>query len=263
MLFELKDGVCGYSAHKPVLRDINFTLTDGEVLCLLGANGVGKSTLFKSMLALIPILGGTLSIDGENILRWSRAKIAQKIGYVPQSTNPPFSYSVMDVILMGRAAHLGMMSSPKKEDEEIAESVVERLGIQYLVNKRYLELSGGEKQLVLIARALTQQPQLLIMDEPTTALDFGNQQLVLNQVHQLSQQGLGIIMSSHFPDHAFLYSHKVLMLKNGGIYAMGAPAEVISEQTLRDLYRVETKIIATGIISNTTGSEIKACISIT
>lgn len=259
VVFELENGCCGYS-RTPVIDHINFKVTSGEVLCILGPNGVGKSTLFMSMLGLIPMLGGKLSINGEDISRWSRAEIAQSIGYIPQTSNPPFSYSVMDVVLMGRTAHLGMFESPKKEDEEIAVSAIERLGIYRLANKRYLELSGGEKQLVLIARALAQQPRILIMDEPTAALDFGNQQLILEQIRFLSEQGLAVIMSSHFPDHAFLYAHKVLMLKDGGIYASGAPLDVITEKSLRELYSVNTKIIKTGLISKCSGSEIRTCI---
>lgn len=263
MLFALKNGVCGYAADKPILRNINFEVAAGEVLCILGANGVGKSTLFKSMLGLIRMLGGAVTVDGADISQWSRAKIARTIGYIPQANNPPFSYSVMDVILMGRTAYLGMFASPQKEDEEIVESVVEELNITRLIDKRYQELSGGERQLVLIARALAQQPKILIMDEPTAALDFGNQQMVLNQIYRLSEKGLSIIMASHFPDHAFLYSHKALLLKDGGIYATGSPDQVITEHSLRDLYAVETKIINTGILprSAVTGStDIKVCV---
>jgi ABC-type cobalamin/Fe3+-siderophores transport system ATPase subunit len=263
MIFALKNGVCGYSAGKPVLKNISFEVSSGEVLCILGANGAGKSTLFKSMLSLIPMLDGDITVDGENIKGWSRAEIARTIGYIPQANNPPFSYSVIDVILMGRTAYLGLFASPKKEDEEIAENVIEQLNISKLADKRYQELSGGEKQLVLIARALAQLPKVLIMDEPTAALDFGNQQMVLNQIHKLSQNGLSIIMASHFPDHAFLYSHKALLLKDGGIYSVGCPGDVINEKSLNDLYSVETKIINTGIqprYAAIDASEIKICV---
>ncbi|SHH97478.1 manganese/iron transport system ATP-binding protein [Sporobacter termitidis DSM 10068] len=263
MVFALKNGVCGYAPNKPILKDINFDVSSGEVLCILGANGAGKSTLFKSMLGLIPILNGVLTVDNESIAGWSRAEIARTIGYIPQANNPPFSYSVLDVILMGRTAYLGLFASPKKEDEEIAEDAIRQLNISRLVDKRYQELSGGEKQLVLIARALAQLPKILIMDEPTAALDFGNQQMVLNQIHKLSQNGLSIIMASHFPDHAFLYSHKALLLKDGGIYSVGRPNDVITEESLRDLYAVETKIINTGIqprYAATDASDIKICV---
>ena len=265
MIFALRNGVCGYSPHKPVLKNINFEVLSGEVLCILGPNGAGKSTLFKSMLGLIPILGGDVTVDGENIRGWSRTQIAQTIAYIPQASNLPFSYSVLDVILMGRTAYLGLFASPEKDDEDIADSVIDQLNISKLADRRFQELSGGEKQLVLIARALAQLPQILIMDEPTAALDFGNQQMVLNQIHTLSQGGLSIIMASHFPDHAFLYSHKALLLKDESIYSLGAPEDVITEKSLQDLYSVETKIISTGISprdSSANSTDIRVCVPI-
>ncbi len=260
-LFELKDGGCGYF-HKKILENIHFSINSGEVLCILGANGAGKSTLFKSILGLIPMQEGNVRVKGENISDWSRVKVAQAIGYVPQISSPPFSYTVMDVVLMGRTAYLKPYQSPKEEDEEIAGAAIERLGISHLINRPYLELSGGEKQLALIARALTQVPQILIMDEPTTGLDFGNQQLVLEQIHLLAKQGLAVIMSSHFPDHAFLYADKALMLKNGSVYAFGEPKQVITEKSLNDLYGVNTRIISTGLLSRRMGTEIQTCIPI-
>ena len=261
MTFSVKNGVCGYPHHKAVLSEISFSVEEGEVLCILGANGAGKSTLFKSILGLIPLMGGEVRVDDSNIAGWTRAQVAQTIGYIPQASDPPFSYTVMDVVLMGRTAYLAIFESPKKEDEEIAYAIISQMGIEKLADKKFLELSGGEKQLVMIARALTQQPRILIMDEPTAALDFGNQQLVLRQVSSLSRMGLSIIMASHFPDHAFLYSHKALLLKDGGIYAAGPPDDVVTVDSLRDLYKVDSKIIHTGIKSQTgLGSDIKVTV---
>ncbi len=260
MTLLVQNGTCGYSAARPILQNINFSVEPGEVLCILGPNGAGKSTLFKSMLRLIPMLGGALMIDGEDTRNWPRSKLAKTIGYIPQATSPAFAYSVADIILMGRTAYLGMFASPRQEDIAIAEAVVDELNISKLLDKRYTELSGGEKQLVLIARALVQQPQILVMDEPTAALDFGNQQLVLQQISLLSQQGLGIIMASHFPDHAFLYSHKALLLKDGSIYSIGNPGDVITEESLCDLYSVSTRIINTGVYSKTANAEVKVCV---
>ncbi|MFV0252189.1 MAG: ABC transporter ATP-binding protein [Beutenbergiaceae bacterium] len=259
VLFELVDGACGYG-KKQVLHDVQFAVDSGEVMCILGANGAGKTTLFKSILGLLPMQAGALRINGEDIGQWPRARVAQSIGYVPQSSNPPFSYTVMDVVLMGRTAYLKSYQSPREADEEIAVAVIERLGITRLMGRRYLELSGGEKQLVLIARALTQQPEILVMDEPTTGLDFGNQQLVLEQVHLLAHEGLAVVMSSHFPDHAFLYGDQALMLRDGTVYALGSPREVITETSMDELYEVQTKIIATGLRSKRVGTEIQTCI---
>lgn len=249
MKLHVEKGSCGYPRRPPVLTDVNFSVESGEVLCLLGANGAGKSTLFKSILGLLPLISGTVMVDGDNIFSWKRAKIAQSIGYIPQATNPPFSYTVTDVILMGRAAYLAANESPTKEDEKIAEAIIDELNISKLADKSFLELSGGEKQLVVIARALTQQPDFLIMDEPTSALDFGNQQMVLQQVGKLSQRGLGIVMASHFPDQVFTYAHKAILLKDGGIFASGTPEEVVTEGNLWSLYNVGCKIVDTGVPS--------------
>ncbi|MDR1137923.1 MAG: ABC transporter ATP-binding protein [Synergistaceae bacterium] len=252
-------GVCGYTDGNEILKNINFKVSFGEVLCILGANGAGKSTLFKSILGLTRLRGGRIEINGEDIRTWPRARIAQTIGYMPQSNNPPFSFGVMDMILMGRTAYLGLFASPSKSDILIAEQVVIDLGIESLADKKFLHLSGGEKQLVLIARALAQEPQILVMDEPTAGLDFGNQQMILNKINTLSARGHAIIMASHFPDHAFLYSSRVLILKDKGVYAYGDPWDVINERCLKELYRVETKIIETGL-SNNAGKEIKVCV---
>lgn len=261
MVFAVEQGVCGYSRHKPVLRDIDFSVNQGEVLCILGANGAGKSTLFKSILGLIPLIEGRVTIGGSDISTWKRSKIARTVGYIPQAATPPFSYSVLDVVLMGRTAYLGSFQSPKREDEETAREAISQMGIYELANKRFLELSGGERQLVLIARALTQRPRILIMDEPTAALDFGNQQLVLKQVNLLSGKGLSVIMASHFPDHAFLYAHQALLLKNGGIFDWGQPHKVITEGNLKELYSVDAAIIDTGLESRSVaGSRIKVTV---
>ncbi len=223
----------------------------------------GKTTLFKSILGLLKMQEGFLELDGKDMTRLSRAQIAQVIGYIPQAHNPPFPFKVIDVILMGRTAHLGVFASPGEKDEKIAEEVIDSLNIRHLRDKIYTEISGGEKQLVLIARALTQKPRLLVMDEPTAALDFGNQLLVLSHIQKLAKMGLGIVMASHFPDHAFLYSSKVILLKSGGIYAAGHPSEVITERSLKDLYGVNVKILNTGVQSDANKErEVKVCIPI-
>ncbi len=261
MKFRLESGVCGYS-NKSVLENINFEVNEGEFLCILGANGVGKSTLFKSILNLIPMIDGMLTINGENINKWKRAEVAKNIGYIPQVSSPPFSYTVMDVVLMGRAAYIGAFDSPSKGDEDIAIAMIEKLGIGKLINKKFLNISGGEQQLVLIARAMTQQPKILIMDEPTSALDFGNQQLVLDQVKTLAEDGLGVILASHNPDQVFLYADKVMMLQDGGIYNIGKPKEIITKESLKDIYGINTKIINTGVKSKFTGEDILSCIPV-
>lgn len=264
MKFSLANGRCGYDT-KTVLEDVSLTVESGEVLCILGPNGTGKTTLFKSILGLLRLQSGKVELNSKDMSALSRAEIARMIGYIPQAHNPPFPFKVIDVVLMGRTAHLGPFSSPGKVDQKIAEEVIETLNIGHLRDKIYTQISGGEKQLVLIARALTQKPSMLVMDEPTASLDFGNQLLVLSHIKKLADSGLIIVMASHFPDHAFLYASKVILLKRGGVYAVGTPAEVITEQNLNQLYGVDVKIVNTGVRGlqkQREGEGIRVCVPI-
>jgi iron complex transport system ATP-binding protein len=256
MRLEVKNAICGYGT-RIVVDDISLNVSSGEILCLLGPNGVGKTTFFKTILGFLKLRGGEILLNGESIQSWSRNQLAKTIGYVPQAHTPPFPFKVFDVVLMGRTAHLSMFSSPTKDDRDIAEEAINTLGISYLKDKVYTEISGGERQMVLIARALTQRPKILIMDEPTSNLDFGNQIRVLEQINKLSERGLAVVMTSHFPNHAFLCSTKVAFMQKNNVFTVGNVDEVVTEDMLREAYGINVKIITT-IDSN--GRQIKACI---
>ncbi|ODA39255.1 ABC transporter ATP-binding protein [Desulfosporosinus sp. BG] len=255
MILEIKDASFGYS-KRTVLQNISFKVTTGELFCLLGPNGVGKTTLFKSILGFIDVRGGEITLNGENIRKWSKPRLAKAIGYVPQAHTPPFPYTVLDVILMGRMAHLGLFSSPSKDDIKIAEESLETLSISFLKNMTYTEISGGERQMVLIARAMTQKPQLLILDEPTSNLDYGNQVRVLLQIKKLSDEGIGVVMTSHFPNHAFLCSSKVALLNKNG-FEVGTTNELITETNMRDTYGINVKIAK---VVDDQGVDIRSCV---
>jgi iron complex transport system ATP-binding protein len=255
MKLEIKRAVCGYGS-RTVLRDISFSVREGEVLCLLGPNGVGKTTLFKTILGFLKLQGGEILLNGENIRQWSRERLARAIGYVPQAHTPPFPFTVLDVVTMGRTAHLGAFASPAKQDVKIAEQALETLNIGFLRNRIYTEISGGERQMVLIARALTQEPEILVMDEPTSNLDFGNQIRVLEQINELARNGLGVIMTSHFPNHAFLCSTKIVLLQKENQYLVGAADEVVTEENLKAAYDINVKIISAA----NDGENVKACV---
>lgn len=256
MILEVKKAICGYGTST-VVKDISLNVKSGEILCLLGPNGVGKTTFFKTILGFLKLQGGEIILNGENIHNWSRKRLAKVIGYVPQAHTPPFPFKVFDVVLMGRTAHLSMFSSPSKKDIDIAEEAIDVLKISYLKEKIYTEISGGERQLVLIARALAQQPEILIMDEPTSNLDFGNQIRVLEEINKLSQRGIGVIMTSHFPNHAFLCSTKVAFMQKNNVFTVGTVDEVVTEDNLKEAYGINVKIIST---VNSNGDEVKACI---
>jgi iron complex transport system ATP-binding protein len=258
MNLELQNITCGYHSV-PIIKNINIQLSSGEVLCILGANGVGKTTLFKSILGFIKPLEGHILLDGKDIQMLSKNSLAKIIAYVPQSHAPSFPFTVMDVVIVGRTAHLGRFSSPSKYDYSLVNGILEKLEIFSLRNRVYTELSGGERQMVLIARAIAQQPQILMMDEPTSNLDFGNQVRVLEQINKLAIEGLGVIMTSHDPDHAFLCSTKAALLKKGFEYQVGRVGEVITEENLSCAYGVKVKITS---IQSESGKEIHSCIPV-
>jgi iron complex transport system ATP-binding protein len=232
----------GYRGHL-VGEEVSFTLEGGEVLCLLGPNGVGKTTLFKTILGLIVPLGGAVVADGDPVQRWSRQRLARLFGYVPQAQVGFFPFTVREVVLMGRTAHIGLLRSPSSRDGEMAEAFLRLLGIDHLANRPYTEVSGGERQLALIARALAQEPQVLVMDEPTASLDFGNQVRVLSEIKTLAGRGIAVILSTHDPDQAFLCAQRVAILHSGGLAHIGPPRTVITPAVLRAVYGVEVEIV--------------------
>lgn len=226
----------------PVFEGISMTVEKGEIVCLLGPNGAGKTTLFKTILGLYKARQGQVLVNGKDVSNSSRRELARVMGYVPQNHIPPFPYSVIDVVLMGRTAHINNYAVPSDLDLEVAREAMKNLNISYLENKNYTEISGGERQLVLIARALAQQPQILIMDEPTSSLDYGNQIRLLSHVKRLAAQGLSIIMSTHYPDHALFCAAKAIMLKEGRILCSGTAEEVITENNLSEIYGIDVQI---------------------
>ena len=230
---------------KPIGRDISFSLTAGETLSLLGPNGSGKTTLFKSLLRLIEPIGGSVRVDGQDVGGWSRPAMARCFGYVPQAGGGYFPFTVREMVLMGRTAHLSAFASPGHRDQDAAEAALKQLGITHLAERPYPQLSGGERQLSLIARALAQEPRFLILDEPTASLDFGNQVRVLQQIRHLADSGIGIVLSTHHPDQAFVLGGRAILLRDGGLAASGPVSEVITPPHLKALYGIEVQVLET------------------
>lgn len=256
MILEIEQLSCGYG-KETIVSNFNAQIRSGEVLCLLGPNGVGKTTLFKTVLGLLPAKGGKVSVDGKSLSRMSKKEIAEVIAYVPQAHTPPFPFRVIDVITMGRTAKLGMLSSPGKRDIQAAEEAICQLGIEYLRNKIYTEISGGERQMVLIARALVQETGILMMDEPTSNLDFGNQIKVLDTICRLSnEKGLGILMTTHQPDHAFHLNGRVALMRRGDKYLEGTAEEIITPANMKEAYGVDVCILKEHI----DGVNISSCV---
>jgi iron complex transport system ATP-binding protein len=241
-MLEVNDLAFGFPG-RTVGRDVSFTLADGEVMCVLGPNGGGKTTLFRTVLGLLEQQGGSIRLEGSPLPALSRSEIARRVGYVPQGHAGYFAFTVREFVLMGRTAHLGVFASPAKKDLIVAGRALESLGIAHLADQPVTEISGGERQLALVARALAQEPKLLVLDEPTASLDFGNQVRVLERISQLARSGIAILFSSHEPDHAFLCAQRALLLGEGRVLELGVPREVIRPDTLERMYGVSVQVL--------------------
>ena len=224
-------------------RDINLVVATGEVLCVLGPNGGGKTTLLRTMLGLLPTHGGNITLRGKALPDCTPVECARAMAYVPQAGNSYFAFTVQDVVLMGRTAHLGLFAAPGAKDFDAANAALAELRIGHLGDKSFTQISGGERQLALIARALAQESPLLIMDEPTASLDFGNQALILNEILRLKASGRSVLFCTHDPDHALQCADRALLLHHGNVLALGGPRDVITAANLKTLYGVNVELI--------------------
>ncbi|MEG2213592.1 MAG: ABC transporter ATP-binding protein [Clostridiales bacterium] len=225
-----------------VLNQVSFQVEEGQLLVVLGPNGVGKSTLFRCMLGLLNNYSGQISISGEDIRQMGSRKLAKLIAYVPQYHYPSFNFSVSDMVLMGTSALVGGLSTPGKEQIAQVDAALKKLNIYNLRDRGYTHISGGERQLALIARALVQNAKTLIMDEPTANLDYGNQLKIMTQIKQLTHEGYSIVLSTHNPDHAFWFSDQILALSAGQVLAKGAPRQVMDSGLIQKLYGAKVNI---------------------
>jgi iron complex transport system ATP-binding protein len=236
------------SFHHPhskesVLKGISFQANQREMTAVLGPNGSGKTTLFKCIVGLWKPQYGKIWYQDQNLLQLPYAQRAKMLATVPQEHDPPFPYSVIDVVLMGRASHVGIFSTPAKEDYLKAEEAIETAGVQHLKARAYTKISGGERQLVLIARALAQESPVLLLDEPTSHLDFRNQAIILKKVKEImKQKSLTVLMTLHDPNLAMLFSDSAILMDAGQLVASGSPQTVITEENLKRVYGIDVTI---------------------
>lgn len=242
MRISLKHVEYAYPCEQPVLKEVSLEYCSPETLCLLGSNGAGKSTLLQCIIGTFIPTKGSVSIEGAQASAYALRDLARLIAYIPQTHQPTFAYPVIDVVMMGRTSLIGRFATPSKKDEQIAYEKLDFLGIGALCHKPYIQISGGERQLVMIAAALAQEPQLLVLDEPTAHLDFGNQYRFIELVKQLSQSGIGVLMTTHTPDHALMLAGPTALLHNGCITHTGIAREVVTSENLAPLYDIEVHV---------------------
>ena len=223
-------------------RGLELSLERGEVLCVLGPNGAGKTTLFRTLLGLIPALGGQVRVGGKDLDTLPRAAVAREMAYVPQASAGGFDFTLQETVEMGRSAHLGALAGPRRHDRDVAAAALERLGIGALADRVLSEVSGGERQLALIARALATEAKTVVLDEPTASLDFGNQARVLGEIARLRDAGIAILLCTHDPDHAFQVADRTLLLQRGQAQAQGSSAEILTAPNLSRLYGVTVHV---------------------
>lgn len=242
LLIEAKNISFSYQENQ-VLNNVNFQLYKGDVLSLVGKNGCGKTTLLKILLGIYKSKGSVKLLSKE-IKDYKHKELAKLISYVPQTHQIPFDYTVFDVVLMGRLAHIGLFSNYSLNDKNIAIKCLEKVGILHLKDNIYSQISGGERQLAFIARALSQESKIIFMDEPVTGLDYGNQLKLLKFLKELCVEGYTFVKTTHYPDHALYASNKVMMLKDGKVLDVGDINTKLTTYNIKELYDVDVEIIS-------------------
>ncbi len=243
VMLQILDVTFAYS-RRQVLREVTLSLKKGEIVSLLGPNGSGKTTFLKIILGILYPQAGRVLYKGRPFKEYPRHQLARQIAYVPQVHREAFAYTVEDVVLMGRIPHHSFFSAFSANDRKIAETAMARMNILQLKDRPYTEISGGERQLALIARSLAQGAEVFIMDEPVNGLDYGNQMRLLRDIKRLAKEGLTFIMTTHFPDHALFTADRVILFNDGSVVGDGSPKTTITRETLFALYQIEVDLVA-------------------
>jgi iron complex transport system ATP-binding protein len=240
-MIKVENGCFAYPKGPQILDQISFELNDGEIMTVLGQNGIGKTTLIKCLAGILRWTDGETLVDGKKI---EKVKDIKGFGYVPQAHPMSFAYTVKQIVLMGRASEIGMFSVPSAKDRELADEAMEEVGIADLSERCCSQLSGGQLQLVFIARALASNPRFMILDEPESHLDFKNQFLVLRLIERLAREkGISCVINTHFPEHALVISDKTLLLGKKR-FCFGDTVDMVSEKRIAEFFQIRSKIIS-------------------
>ncbi|MGI6257052.1 MAG: ABC transporter ATP-binding protein [Anaerovoracaceae bacterium] len=255
MIIETKNLSFAYGERK-ILKNIDFRAKEGELVAVLGPNGAGKSTLFRCMLKLLKGYDGQIEIGGRDTRTMSAVEIARKIAYIPQNASPIFNYTVEDTVLMGTTSGLGLLQMPGEEQREATYKALGMLGIEKLAGRGINRISGGERQLAMIARAMVQKAKIIIMDEPTANLDYGNQMRVMEMISTLGKEGYTLVMSTHNPEQALLFADTAFTLKDGRVLSHGDADKVLNDEIMESLYSVDVRIYDHQI----EGRKVRTCV---
>lgn len=243
-IIELRSMSFSYpNALKKTINNCSLVINEGEMLSILGPNGAGKSTLLNCACGLLRPQEGEILIEEKLIRTLSQRQIASTIGYVQQYQQSAFDYSVFDYVLMGRASSIGLFQKPSEQDRQIVKETMDELGIAYLSDSSVTEISGGERQLAAIARAIVQKPKVIFFDEPTAHLDYGNQIKTLRVINSLQKKGYSIVMTTHTPDHCIMLGGNVAVVSQEGTVIVGKGDELITEELLKKLYNTDLKMV--------------------
>ena len=242
MVLKISNAAFAYKKNQNIINNLNFEAKSGDLIAILGPNGAGKTTLLRCLMGFLKFNTGTSLLDEADIYKLSSKKLWSKVSYVPQAKGNTSSLTAHDMILLGMSSKIGVFSAPTESDKNKATNIAKSLGIEYLLNKKCNQMSGGELQMVLIARALSSDPELLILDEPESNLDFRNQLIVLDTLSALAAKGMCVIFNTHYPEHALTRANKALILHKGGKTVFGETQKIVTEETIREAFGVKTII---------------------
>ena len=238
----LKNVRFGYTEENAVLDSLSLKIEPARITAILGPNGAGKTTLLNTILGYLKPQTGQVLLDGQSIAHYSKRQLSQIIGLVPQAEHFPFNFTAFEYILLGRTPYMGIFNMPREADFQAAGEIVDLLKISHLKNRPVEELSGGEQQLVLLARALAQEPKILLLDEPTTHLDLGNNATILNALKALAQQNVTVVFSTHDPQATVYCADQLVLMKAGHVLSAGSLEAIMNSGSLTQLYGVDIQV---------------------